>query len=107
MEISTEGWTFTDSNELEWQERGPGVAMKVLGAADGRMIAMFKLAPGYEGAVHEHTDAEFAYVLEGSVISNGVRMEVGHSYAVGAGTTHSEFRTDDGCTVVSVFPMAG
>ena len=45
MEISTEGWTFTDSTALEWQERGPGVAMNVLGIADGRMLAMFNSPP--------------------------------------------------------------
>jgi len=78
--------------------------MKVLGIADGRMLAMFKFAPGYVGGVHEHTDAEFTYVTDGSIVSNGVLMTSGHAYAVGAGTTHSEFRTDDGCTVISVFP---
>jgi quercetin dioxygenase-like cupin family protein len=107
MEISTEGWTFADSDALDWVERGPGVAVKMLGGADGRVIAMFRFAPGYVGAVHEHTDAEFTYVLDGSVVSNGVLMEAGHSYAVGAGTTHSEFRTETGCTVVSVFAAPG
>lgn len=104
MEISTEGWTFADSAEIEWNDLGPGVAMKMLGGADGRVIAQFKFEPGYVGGVHEHNDAEFTYVLEGSIVSNGVLMETGHSYAVGAGTTHSEFRTDTGCIVLSVFP---
>lgn len=107
MEISTEGWTFTDSTAMDWQERAPGIAMKMLGVADGRMLAMFRFEAGYVGGVHDHTDAEFTYVLDGSIISNGVRMEAGHAYAVGAGTTHSEFRTDDGCTLVSVFPVPG
>lgn len=105
MEISTKGWTFTDSGPMDWQNMGPGVDMKMLGGADGRVIAMFQFEAGYVGDVHEHTDAEFTYVLDGSIVSNGVLMEAGHSYAVGAGTTHSEFRTDTGGTVVSVFPM--
>ena len=42
-------------------------------------------------------------MTDGSIVSNGGLMEQGHAYAVGAGTTHSEFRTDDGCTVISVF----
>ena len=107
MEISTEGWTFADSAAIEWNDLGPGIAMKMLGGADGRVIAMFEFEAGYVGGVHEHTDAEFTYVLDGSIVSNGVLMEAGHSYAVGAGTTHSEFRTDTGCTVISVFPMPG
>ncbi len=105
VERSTEGWTFADSAAIEWKDLGPGIAMKTLGGADGRVIAMFRFDAGYVGGVHEHTDAEFTYVLDGSIVSNGVLMETGHSYAAGAGTTHSEFRTDTGCTVVSVFPM--
>jgi anti-sigma factor ChrR (cupin superfamily) len=105
MSEHPEGWTFTDSGEMDWQERGPGVAMKTLGVADGRMQAMFKFDAGYVGGTHGHTDAEFTYILEGEVISNGVLMAAGHSYAAQAGTTHSEFRTDSGCTLVSVFPV--
>jgi anti-sigma factor ChrR (cupin superfamily) len=107
MEISTSGWTFADSGAIEWNELRPGAAMKMLGGADGRVFAMFKFDAGYEGSVHEHTDAEFTFVLDGSIVSNGVLMEAGHSYAVGAGTTHSEFRTDTGCTVISVFATPG
>jgi quercetin dioxygenase-like cupin family protein len=105
VEHSTEGWTFANSAAIEWNELGPGIAMKMLGGADGRVIAMFRFEPGYVGGVHDHTDAEFTYVLDGSIVSNGVLMEAGHAYAVGEGTTHSEFRTDTGCTLVSVFPM--
>ena len=101
------GWTFTDGNAVEWTERGPGVAMKMLGAANGRLIAMFKFEPGYAGASHDHADAEFSYVLEGTLVSNGVLMEAGHAYAAEAGTTHDEFRTDTGATLVSVFAVPG
>ena len=99
------GWMFADSNEVPWQELAPGVEMKALGAATGRVIAMFRFAPGYEGASHHHDDAEFSYVLEGDLTANGVLMQAGHAYAASAGTTHDEFRTDTGCTVVSVFPV--
>ena len=100
------GWTFTDQAAIEWQPLGPGVAMKSMGVADGKTMAMFKFDAGYVGAVHEHVDEpEFTYVLDGSVISNGVLMKVGHGYAVESGTTHSEFRTETGGTVLSVFPV--
>lgn len=105
--ISTEGWTFTDSAAMEWQGVGDKVEMKMLAGADGRVIALFKFEAGYVGGTHEHGDAEFSYVLEGEVVSNGVLMKAGHAYGVGAGTTHEEFRTDTGCTLVSVFAMPG
>ncbi len=98
-----QGWTFADSNALDWQPMGDSYAMKLLGVADGKMLAMFRFEPGFDGAAHPHNEPEFTYVLEGSIVSNGVQMEAGHGYAAVAGTTHEEFRTDTGCTVVSVF----
>lgn len=103
----TAGWTFADEAAVPWQEMGPGVEMKALGAAGGRLIAMFRFAAGYEGGSHDHTDAEFSYVLEGDLVSNGVEMTAGHAYAAEPGTTHSEFRSEGGATLVSVFPIPG
>ncbi len=101
------GWNFSDSGSMPWQPMGEGIAMKSLGMAGGRMIATFQFQPGYEGGVHEHTDAEFSYILEGSLISQGVLMTAGHAYAAEPGTTHDDFRTETGCTLVSVFPVPG
>jgi len=98
-----EGWMFGDAATMVWQQIGPGVGMKTLGAAGGRLIALFKFDPGYSGAPHDHADAEFSYLLDGDLVSNGVPMAAGHAYAAEAGTTHAEFRTDGGCTLVSVF----
>ena len=99
------GWTFSNEAELDWQSIGEGVAMKMMGVvADGRRMIMFKFDPGFAADSHEHLDSEFAYVLEGSVVSNGVLMEAGHSYAASTGTTHEEFRTESGATVLTVLP---
>lgn len=105
MSEQTEGWTFADQDSIPWQEMGPLIEMKMLGAANGRVISMFRFGAGYVGGTHDHTDAEFTYVLEGEIISNGVTMGPGHAYAAQAGTTHSEFRSETGATLVSVFPM--
>jgi anti-sigma factor ChrR (cupin superfamily) len=99
------GWMFSDGEAMEWRSIGDGVAMKTLGIADGRMIATFKFDPGYVGGVHHHEEPEFSYILEGSMVSQGVPMGVGHAYAAQAGTTHDEFGTDTGCTLVSVFKI--
>ena len=107
MTNTPDGWTFADSGAMEWNDLGPGIAMKMLGGAEGSVITMFKFEAGYVGGVHEHTGGEFTYVLEGDLVSNGVPMAAGHAYAVGSGTTHDEFRTENGCTLVSVFPQPG
>jgi len=103
MSDAQAGWNFADQASIDWMELGPGVAMKTLGGANGRSIALFKFDAGYVGPVHQHADAEFSYVLEGELVSNGVTMASGHAYAAEAGTTHDEFRTDSGVTLVSVF----
>lgn len=105
MSDLTEGWMFADQETIPWQEMGPQIEMKMLGAADGRVIAMFRFGAGYVGGSHEHGDAEFTYVLEGEIISNGVTMKAGHAYAAQTGTTHEEFRSETGATLVSVFQM--
>jgi quercetin dioxygenase-like cupin family protein len=107
MSDAPAGWTFADSGAMPWQAMGEGVAMKALAAADGKMIATFQFAPGYVGGAHEHGEPEFSYILEGSLISQGVVMTAGHAYAAQAGTTHDDFRTETGCTLVSVFRVPG
>ena len=49
-----EGWMFADSDALPWQAMGPGVEMKTLASAGGRLIAMFKFDAGYEGGFLAH-----------------------------------------------------
>lgn len=46
-------------------------------------------------------------MLDGDLVSNGVDMSTGHAYGVQAGTDPTEFRTVDGCTIVSVFKSPG
>ncbi len=107
MTIDVTGWTFTDEASIEWQTMGEGVAMKTLGIAGGRMIALFRFDAGYVGRAHHHEDAEFTYVLDGDLTSNGVPMAAGHAYAAEAGTDHEQFETEQGATLVSVFKVPG
>ena len=97
------GWTFGDSAATPWQTLSGDVRLKMLGAADGKVIAIFQFDAGYVGGTHHHFEPEFSYVLEGSVVSQGVLMTAGCTYAAQAGTDHLEFRSPEGCTLVSVF----
>lgn len=101
------GWTFADGNAVDWSPVGDKVEMKTLAGADGRVIALFRFAAGYVGGTHHHEEAEFSYVLEGDLVSQGVDMSAGHAYGVQSGTDHTEFRSEGGCTIVSVFKAFG
>jgi quercetin dioxygenase-like cupin family protein len=103
MSDAAADWTFSDSSEIEWQPLGPDIEMKMLAAANGQAIGLFRFAPGYQGAAHVHERAEFAYVLEGELMTTGTVLGPGAAYSAASGTTHDEFGTTTGCTIVSVF----
>ena len=100
----TNGWAFGNADEMEWQQLSEFVSMKLLGVADGKGIGLFKFAPGYQGGVHQHVDAEFGYVLDGAVIANGVTLAAGQAYAAQTGTEHHEGPCE-GATLLSVFTI--
>jgi hypothetical protein len=64
----TDGWTLADEAAVPWQELGPGAEMKALGAANGRLIALFRFGAGYVGPSHEHADAEFSRSTDGATL---------------------------------------
>ena len=72
--------------------------------AGGRLMALFRFDAGYRGDPHEHTDAEFGYILDGEPVCNGVPMTAGCARG-GTATTHEEFRTDADATILSVFQI--
>ncbi len=104
--MDTTGWAFGNAADMDWQTLSDKVAMRMLGVADGVGIALFKFAEGYEGGTHHHALAEFGYVLEGSVVANGVTLTTGEAYAAEAGTDHHEGGTD-GAVILSVFKLPG
>ena len=44
---------------------------KVLGNADGYLIAFVEAEAGYRGTPHEHAHAEFFYLLDGRIRNQG------------------------------------
>lgn len=105
MTDTPEGWTFTNTNTTPWQQVADDVSSKMLGLIGNRAFTLSRFDAGHVGKVHHHENPEFLYVLEGDLISQGISMEAGHAYAAAPGTTHEEFRTANGCTVLVVFTM--
>jgi quercetin dioxygenase-like cupin family protein len=105
MTDTPEGWTFTDTNTMDWQSVSDDVSLKMLGLIGNRAFTLSRFDAGHSGKLHHHENPEFLYVLEGDLVSQGVEMAAGHAYAAAPGTTHDEFRTTGGCTVLVVFTM--
>ena len=92
METLT-GWNIVRADEAEWSPWGShgNARAKVLGTADGYYVTLVEAEAGYRGDPHEHTNAEFFYLLEGSVRNQGQLISGGDGYAAAAGSRHTDF----------------
>jgi mannose-6-phosphate isomerase-like protein (cupin superfamily) len=108
MDISLEGWNIVDADNTEWfpwlGSSGEARA-KILGSADGYSVTLVEAQPGYQGNPHEHTHAEFNYIVSGRVRNQGVEMKAGDGYAAAAGSTHADFETETGATYIVIFKL--
>ena len=71
---------YVDVNALPWQPmRWPGIDMKILleDKATGLLTALVRMQPGARLPLHEHTDIEQTYVLEGSLADDEGEVRAG------------------------------
>jgi quercetin dioxygenase-like cupin family protein len=107
-EISLEGWNIVRADEadwLPWTGSAGEARAKILGTADGYTAVLVEAQPGYAGTPHEHTHAEFNYVIAGELRNQGQPMSAGDGYAAAAGSTHTDFATDSGATYLVIFKL--
>ncbi len=107
MEISLDGWDIQSGDATEWVPwgtRGDAKA-KILGQADGHVVAYVEADAGYSGDAHEHAHPEFFYHIEGSVRNQGRQMVAGDGYAAATGSTHADFATETGATYLIIFRL--
>jgi quercetin dioxygenase-like cupin family protein len=107
MDISLEGWDVVRGDDTDWVPWGSGddARAKILGSADGYLVALVDAQPGYRGDPHEHARAEFFYLIEGSLVNQGTTMRAGDGYAAGPGSTHADFSTATGARYIVIFAI--
>jgi hypothetical protein len=104
--LSLEGWDINHAREVEWVPWGEGGARaKILGMADGYVLAFVEADAGYRGTPHEHANAELFYLIEGSVTNQGTVMTPGDGYAAAAGSRHDDFHADTPARYLSIFKL--
>ena len=102
------GWDITHGAETEWVPwggEGAPARAKVLGTGDGYYLVLVEARTGYTGAPHEHENAEFSYVVSGTVEHQGVPMKAGDGYVAAAGSTHTGFTVTADATYVLAFKL--
>ena len=105
MEISLDGWDIqaaATADWVPWGSRGDAKA-KILGSADGYLVAYVQADPGYRGDPPEHGHTEFFHLIDGTVRNQGRQLTAGDGYAAAAGSTHADFATDTGATYIIIF----
>jgi uncharacterized cupin superfamily protein len=106
MSTTNDGWDINHADGLEWLPWGGGGGRaKILGSADGYVVALVEAEGGYQGTPHEHAHAEFFYLIDGEVINQGETMRAGDGYAAAAGSHHDEFRADAPARYISIFKL--
>ena len=106
MSTTNHGWDINHADGLEWLPWGGGGARaKILGSADGYVVALVEAEAGYQGTPHEHANAEFFYLIDGEVTNQGETMRAGDGYAAAAGSRHDEFRADAPARYISIFKL--
>ena len=107
MQQTLDGWDIVHSADTDWVpwDSGEWARAKVLGSADGYVVALVEAKPGYTGQPHPHLFPEFFYLIEGSVRNQGRLMEQGDGYAAAPGTHHDDFTTETSATYLIIFKV--
>jgi mannose-6-phosphate isomerase-like protein (cupin superfamily) len=107
MDVTLDGWDIKRFDDAEWAPwGGTGTARaKIVGSADGYVVALVEAQAGYVGDPHEHAHPEFFHLMDGTVRNQGVAMKPGDGYAAGAGSTHADFATDTGARYLIIFKL--
>jgi len=105
MTASLDGWDIThaaDTDWVPWGDNGDARA-KILGSADGYVVALIEAHAGYRGTPHEHAHAEFFYLIDGSIRNQGQAMESGDGYAAAMGSQHTDFEVESPASYLITF----
>ena len=107
MAFSLDGWDIGHGSDLDWTPWGSGgnARAKTLASGDGYYVALVEAEPGYQGDPHEHAHTEFLFVVGGTLRTQGRTMTEGDAYVAAVGSTHDDFRTDEGATYLSIFKL--
>jgi anti-sigma factor ChrR (cupin superfamily) len=96
---------YVDVEAMDWEPTPyPGVDWKVLlrDEESGLLTALFKWAPGSELPLHEHTEIEQTFVLEGSIEDDEGEVTAGNFVWRPAGSRHVA-RSRNGAVLLGTF----
>jgi quercetin dioxygenase-like cupin family protein len=104
---SLDKWDIRCAAETDWIPWGnqAKARAKILGEADGYMVALVEAEAGYQSSPHEHAHAEFFYLVDGVIRNQGRTMNPGDGYAAAMGSVHTDFEVEARATYLSIFRL--
>ena len=96
---------YIDIETVPWEPTtSPGIDIKILYADKNRglMTALFRWAPGSRLTLHEHTDIEQTYVIEGSLADDEGEATQGNFVWRPTGSRHEAW-SPNGAITLSIF----
>jgi hypothetical protein len=106
-EPSLQLWDMRKHDDVAWVPWGGGdkARAKILGEADGYVLTLIEAQAGYQGGPHDHTHAEFFYLINGRVRNQGVELDAGDGYAAAQGSVHTDFEALTASTYINIWKL--
>ncbi len=87
-------------DERKWRDVGAGLSVLDINEEAGRRLQLVRLAPNGRILAHINKGTEILYVMKGSLVIDGVRLNPGEVLKSPAGTIHRETWSAEGCELV-------
>jgi anti-sigma factor ChrR (cupin superfamily) len=92
--------TFVFAEQGEWKQVLDGVQIKLLHQAGKQKSFLLKMDANTSIPSHEHTQDEESYVIQGSVVLEGILCHIGDYHFAKAGSQHQAIHSAQGCTLL-------
>lgn len=87
-------------DERKWRDVGAGLSVLDINEEAGRRLQIVRLAPNGRILAHINRGTEILYVVKGSLVVDGTRLNAGEVLSSPSGTIHRETWSAEGCELI-------
>lgn len=98
--VEEKAHTFVFSEQGEWKQLLEGVQIKLLHQNGKQKSFLLKMEANTSIPSHAHTQDEESFVIQGSVVLEGVLCHMGDYHFAKAGSRHQAIHSAQGCTLL-------
>jgi len=98
--VQSDAHQFLFANQGEWKSVYDGVEIKLLRMEGEKKSFLIKMAANSSIPAHMHAHDEESFVIEGSVIIEGIHCQTGDYHYAMAGSQHQTIKSVEGCSIL-------